>query len=145
NPACVKIAVGKMFVCHWPEKNRHEAAQHVGGFLARAGWDMEAIGHFIVAVQQVAGVTNQDHVENGRKAAVDSANHYLESGEGYGLPTLIEFFGENVAKKIAKYVGYSADPERVNAEGFEVYKGRLVNNSQRNIRRALDLLGVTVS
>ena len=101
-----KIAVATVLVRHWPEKNRHEAAMRVGGFLARVGWQEGDIAEFIVAVQRVAGVVDPDHIENGRAAAVDSARNYVDTGGGYGLPALAEFFGDDVAKTIAKHLDY---------------------------------------
>jgi Family of unknown function (DUF5906) len=107
--AVTKIAVATVLVRHWPEKNRHEAAMRVGGFLARVGWQEGDIAEFVVAVQRVAGVADPDHIENGRAAAVDSARNYAETGGGYGLPALAEFFGEEVAKTIAKHLDYKGD------------------------------------
>jgi len=104
--AVTKIAVATMLVRNWPEKNRHEAAMRVGGFLARVGWQDGDIAEFVVAVQRVAGVVDPSHVENGRAAAVDSARNYAETGGGYGFPALNEFFGEAVAKTIAKHLDY---------------------------------------
>src|SRR5262249_3252283 len=104
--AVTKIAGATMLVRHWPEENRHEAAMRGGGFLARVGWQEGDIAEFVVAVQRVAGVVDPSHVENGRAAAVDSARNYGETGGGYGLPALSEFFGEAGAKTIAKPLDY---------------------------------------
>jgi Virulence-associated protein E-like domain/Bifunctional DNA primase/polymerase, N-terminal len=145
--AATKIAVATILVRLWPERNRHDAALCVGGFLARAGWGIDDIGHFIVAVQEVAGVDDPSHVEGGRKAAVDAAEHHAEGGHVYGLPTLIEFFGEPAAKKIAKLIGYrgSTGATYTNTDGFVVGdRGRPIAKSQQNIRRAMELLEVEV-
>jgi hypothetical protein len=107
--AVTKIAVATMLVRNWPENSRHEAAMRVGAFLARVGWQEGDIAEFVVAVQRVAGVTDPSHVENGRAAAVDSARNYNETGGGYGLPALNEFFGEAVAKTIAKHLDYKGN------------------------------------
>ena len=104
----VKIAVGVLLVRHWPAKSRHDACLCVGGFLARCEWTPEVIGEFIVAVQEVAGVEDPSHIENGRQAAVDAATAHMADGKGYGLPTLIEFFGDAVAKRVAKILGYGS-------------------------------------
>jgi hypothetical protein len=103
--AIVTIAVGVLLVRHWPAKSRHDACLCLGGFLARGGWT-PVIGDFLVTVQEVAGVEDPSHVENGRQAAVDAATAHMADGKGCGLPTLIEFFGEAVAKLIAKILGY---------------------------------------
>ena len=55
---------------------------------------------------EVAGVEDTSHIENGRQAAFDAATAHMADGKGYGLPTLIEFFGDAVAKRVAKILGY---------------------------------------
>jgi hypothetical protein len=107
--AVIKIAVATLMARGWPAKTRHDASLCVGGFLARAGWDVDTIDHFMVAMQTVAGVTDPEHIENGCKAAVDAANLHLEDGKGCGFPALVELFGEPVAKQIAKIVGYDSN------------------------------------
>jgi hypothetical protein len=107
----MKIAVATLMARNWPAKTRHDSSLCVGGFLARAGWDVDTIGHFMVAVQTVAGVTDHTHVENGCKAAVDAATMHREDGKGYGYPALVELFGEAVTKKIAKILNYREVPQ----------------------------------
>ena len=127
--AIVKIAVGTIIARGWPAENRHDAAMCVGGLLARANWSTDDIGAFIVAVQDVAGVTDPSHVENGRAAAVDAAEHHLETGQGRGLPMFAEAFGEATAKQIAKLLGYRGEPvshgddsdEAATLEDFHAY------------------------
>jgi Bifunctional DNA primase/polymerase, N-terminal len=127
--AIVKIAAGAMLARHWPAQNRHDACMRVGGFLARCGWNVDAVAHFIVAVQRVAGVSDNSHVENGRAAAVDAANHHQDEGRGYGLPALAEMFGNTVAKCIAKHLGYRSVVPEPESEGglpvIEVEGGKL--------------------
>jgi hypothetical protein len=113
----VKIAVSALLARHWPEHNRHDACMRVGGFLARCRWTVDAVAHFIVAVQRVAGVSDYSHVENGRTAAVDAANHHQDEGRGYGLPALAETFGNTVAKCIAKHLGYRSVVPEPESEG----------------------------
>jgi Bifunctional DNA primase/polymerase, N-terminal len=103
--AIAKIAVGTILIRHWPEKSRHDASLCVGGFLARAGWPVDDISHFMVAVQQEAGVEDPSHVD-GRKAAVDAAERHGRGENTYGLPMMIEFFGKAAAKQMAKIIGY---------------------------------------
>jgi hypothetical protein len=132
--AARKIAVGSLLVRHWPETNRHEAAMRVGGFLARVGWSETNIAGFIVATQEAAGVADPGHVENGRLAAVDAARNHAETGGGYGLPALVDFFGDAVARAIAKIVGYRgrAAPEPTSPDGrplIQVEGGSLSANA----------------
>ena len=131
--AIVRIAVGVLLVRHWPAQSRHDACLCVGGFLARCEWTPNAIAEFIVAVQQVAGVADASHIENGRQAAFDAATRHLADGKGYGLPTLIEFFGDAVAKRLAKILGYR-EREPTSDDGSPVLKvvgGQLSGNANK--------------
>jgi hypothetical protein len=114
--AIIKIAAATIVARHWPASNRHEASLIVGGLLARIGWDENNIGNFMVAVQEVAGVTDPAHVEGGRQAAMSAINHRADGGHVYGLPALIEFFGEKPALKIARLIGYreTVSPSAIN-------------------------------
>jgi hypothetical protein len=143
--AITKIAAATIVVRHWPASNRHEASLIVGGFLARAGWDEDNIGDFMVAVQEVAGVTDPTHVEGGRQAAMSAVRHMTDGGQVYGLPMLIEFFGEKSARKIARLIGYRESVVRVvNDEGFETDGRGSPLKTQGNIRKAMELIGVEV-
>jgi hypothetical protein len=145
--AIAKIAAGALLARHWPEGSRHDASLRVGGFLARCGWEPDAIGDFLVAVQEVAGVQDNTHIEGGRKAAVDAANYQLETGQGYGSPAMAEMFGEDVAKQLAKLIGYYAERQMpAAARGLrwrEVTKRGHPVASLFNARVAVAALGVT--
>lgn len=145
--AIAKIAAGAFLARHWPEGSRHDAALRCGGFLARCGWQPDDIGDFMVLVQDAAKVADHDHIENGRKAAVDGAHHQLESGQGYGLPAMGEMFGEDVAKQLAKLIGYYAERQMpAAARGLrwrEVTKRGHPVASFFNARVAVAALGVT--
>jgi hypothetical protein len=104
--AVKKIAAATILSRHWPASNRNDAALRVGGLLARTGWDAEAIGWFMVAVQEVAGVHDPSHVENGRIAAVSAVEQLANGGNVYGLPGMSECFGDAAARQIAKIIGY---------------------------------------
>ena len=129
--AIVKIAVGVLLVRHWPAKSRHDACLCVGGFLARCEWTPDAIGEFVVAVQEVAGVEDPSHIENGRQAAVDAATAHMADGKGYGLPTLIEFFGDAVAKRVAKILGYGEPTSDDGRPMLKVVGGQLSGNADK--------------
>jgi predicted P-loop ATPase len=141
--AITKIAVATVLMRHWPARgSRHDAALLVGGFLARAGWTPDDIEHFVDALCRVHGEAT-DPAAHGRTAR-DSAEHHAEGGQVYGLPQMIEVFGDAVAKTLAKLVGYRGSSEnRTSEEGFEVgANGRKIANSQRNIRAAMELLDI---
>src|SRR5262249_18062089 len=101
-----KIAVGALLARHWPQGNRHDAAMRCGGFLGRAGWATDVIQDFMFAVQSTAGVTDPTHIRGGCDAAVDSALAYHAGDEAYGLPKLIEMFGEPVCKRLVDLLQY---------------------------------------
>jgi hypothetical protein len=135
--ATVKIFVGTMAMRTWPsEGNRHTAAQAIGGFLARACWDVDEIGDFVEKVVAEAG---DDEVSDRVTAARAQAEAYGKRENTYGLPTLGEVFGLGVAKPMAEAVGY-----RETDDGFEAGDKGLKARSQRNIRTAMDRLGVRV-
>jgi hypothetical protein len=117
----------------------------VGGFLARCEWEADDISNFVVAVQEVAGVEDQTHIENGRKAAVDATNYHMEDGKGYGLPAMAEMFGEPTAKLIAKLIGYREAQLPAAARGLNwrqvSEKGRIYA-TLHNARVAVAALGV---
>jgi Bifunctional DNA primase/polymerase, N-terminal len=123
--AAMKIAVATLMARNWPAKTRHDSSLCVGGFLARAGWDVDTIGDFMVAVQEVAGVSDHAHIENGRTAAVDAAKLHLEDGKGFGYPALVELFGEPVAKQIAKNSRLSRGAGGQGLYGWYQERGRL--------------------
>jgi predicted P-loop ATPase len=145
--AVTRIAAATILARHWPDSNRHDAAITVGGFLARAGWEREAIGHFIEAVQTVAGVEDTSHIDDGRQAALDAARRHADGGHVYGLPQMKEFFGDKVALRLAKTIGYRGSKSTSeNEEGFIVDgHGKLVKTSQHNIRHAIEKLGIEIS
>ena len=69
--AITKIAVGVILMRSWPAKgSRHDAALALGGFLARAGWDVNDIGNFVEAIARHAG---SDDPAARSKDAVDAA------------------------------------------------------------------------
>jgi hypothetical protein len=113
NEAITKIAVGALLARYWPANMRHDACLRCGGFLARAGWEPDVIEDFMRAVQCVAGVANLSHINDGCKAAYDAAVKHQADGKGYGLPAMIEVFGEAVCKRLTAFLHYSEDYEKL--------------------------------
>jgi hypothetical protein len=68
---------------------------------------------FLFAVQTCANVADPAHIENGCNAAMDAHAAHARGENVYGLPAFAEFFGEAVAKKVAKFLGYRSDPRAV--------------------------------
>jgi hypothetical protein len=142
--AIKKIAAATILVRHWPD-HAHEAALRIGGLLARSGWNADSISHFIVAIQEVAGVTDQLYIEDNRRTAAGAVEQLANGGNVYGLPMLIEFFGDKPAKQIAKIIGYRGSSDHaVNDQGFETDGNGHLLKSQGNIRLAMELLEVEV-
>src|SRR5262249_1422032 len=82
---------------------RHDAALTVAGFCPRLGWGAAALVAFAGGVAREAG--DEDPADRGR-AARDSAERHADGGAVYGLPQMIEVFGDAAARAIAKIVGY---------------------------------------
>src|SRR5262249_18247591 len=102
--ACTRIAVGTMLMRAWPARSgRHDAALRIGGFLARAGWDGEAISNFVGIVANAVG---DEECRDRERAARDAFEEHSRGGNVAGLPKLIDLLGEEVAKQIAKLVEY---------------------------------------
>jgi putative DNA primase/helicase len=104
--AVTKIAAATILIRAMPAVGtRHDAALALGGFLARAGWEVNDVGAFAETVWWAADL--KEAAEEAKTAAIDSAKKY-QSGEKevFGLPGLAEFFGEAAAKKIAKLLEY---------------------------------------
>ena len=140
--AAKKIAVGTILIRHWPARGgRHDAALTVGGFLARIGWSPDAIADFVTAVATEHGEAD-DPAAHGRTAR-DSADRHAEGGTVYGLPQMIEMFGDAAAKQIAKLVGYRGRgaPEPTPSDARPVIKvagGTLSENADDAERALID-------
>lgn len=115
--AIVEVGVGTLLLRVWPRKSRHEACLRLGGFFARVGWETDKIDSF---VSLILSETNSN-IANGRSAALDAAENYNREGKGYGLPSLIEFFGEKVTARIAKFLDYK---DTANEDSLEKFNTR---------------------
>jgi Family of unknown function (DUF5906)/Bifunctional DNA primase/polymerase, N-terminal len=115
--AMIKIAAGSLLLRAWPAaglKARHEAACRCGGFLARCGFGTpEEIGEFVETISHVTG--DDREVNDRRRAAEDAAQAHADGRHSYGLPAMREYFGEDVANKLAEILGYRETAD-LNAE-----------------------------
>ena len=119
--AIVKIAIGTLLVRHWPALgSRHDTALALGGFLARAGWTADEVEYFVTTICKVHGEATSPEAHG--KTARDSVEHHEAGGHVYGMPTMIEIFGELVAKQIAKHLNYKStrDAPKVAPDGRPV-------------------------
>jgi hypothetical protein len=116
--AVTKIAIATVLVRHWPQLGgRNEAALILGGLLARAGWSEDEIFYLVEIVASSGG--SEDPQARAASAASAHAAH-ARGDNVYGLPAFVEFFGEAVAKKIAKLLNYRATDQRVVFEDSQV-------------------------
>jgi hypothetical protein len=103
--AVARLAAAVVLTREWPREKgkRHDFALVVGGVLARAGWDREDAGVFVGYVAQCA--KDEEFGDRGRAAA--SCCETLKKGDGnvFGLPTLRERLGIDVANRIAEWLG----------------------------------------
>jgi hypothetical protein len=103
-----KIAVGALLVRHYPpEGKRNDASLTICGFLARAGWEVEEIAHFIESVAKVAG--DQEWRDRG-KAAKGAVKRFKSGDKVAGFPKMKELFGDQIVKEIAKWLGLDNEP-----------------------------------
>jgi Bifunctional DNA primase/polymerase, N-terminal len=130
----IKNAVGSILMRHWPPENgRHDVALGIGGFLSRAGWTPDAIGHFVETIchQTDGSEWASDH----NRTARESAEAHAEGGEARGFPWMTETFGAAVAKKIAKLVGLKGAIEEPTPENdrpiLKVVGGKLSELADR--------------
>ena len=86
---------------------RHEATLALVGLLTRAGWDQDAVVSFVRSVRAAAGADPKKAL---RKMADDAANRFAADRSLYGLPVLIDAFGDKVAGKFCELIGY--DPSQ---------------------------------
>lgn len=104
--AVCRLAVGVVVLRHYPVKGlraRHSAAQTLGGFLSRVGWNADEVAAFMEAVARAA---DDDEVDDRRRAAFDAAQAHERGDRSFGLPKMIEMFGEEATKTIAGWLAY---------------------------------------
>ena len=143
--ATTKIAVAALMMRHWAKgaHGHHDLALGVGGFLARAGWSPEDVGHFVGAICSETGGAN--HVDDYTRTARESAELFARGGQARGMPWLIETFDKPVAKQLAKLVGYRGKndiAEPTAAEGRPVIKLDTLTNTATEAEQALIDAGV---
>jgi hypothetical protein len=102
--AVTKVAVGAMMMRHLPEFGRHDVALGIGGFLARAGWSPDAVGSLVATICHAKD--NDERANEHARTAKEAVEAFVAGREARGFPWLKDFLGENVAKTIAKIIGY---------------------------------------
>jgi hypothetical protein len=102
-----RLTVACLLLQCWPRAagGRHAMAFLVGSFLARAGLLLDDIVHMVRAVATEAG---DDEVADRINAARSSAENFMAGERNtYGLPQMVEQFGEERANQIAKLLDYN--------------------------------------
>lgn len=146
---CARLGACVLIARAYPQQGgRHEGAIVVAGFLCRCGISSPDIKLF---VDTLAGMTFQppDKRKDMVRAAADTFEAFVAGRNTFGLPKMIEVFGEAVAKKCVEWLGYRAEA-RVRASAAQVEDGFARGDEGQifkgpdNIKRAISLLEVTL-
>jgi hypothetical protein len=107
---CARAASAALLACHFPSKGaRHDAGLTLGGFLSRCGFSRPDTELFAEAVTIASGQPIEK-VNDVRRAAREA---WEEGNRRRGFPALAETFGDDVAKHVAKWLGFSGERERI--------------------------------
>jgi AAA domain/Bifunctional DNA primase/polymerase, N-terminal len=94
---------------YWPGKGaRHDVGLTLGGFFARAGFDVPKIRQLVEAIARAA---YDEEWRDRITAARDAANAFRAGKNARGLPALKKIFGDEVGRQIADWLGYKGQPE----------------------------------
>lgn len=99
-----RLAVACLIVRHWPKGSgsRQHIALALSGSLLQAGWEVDEVSEFILAVATVAG---DEETQQRAKTAEYTAIRQASDLPATGWPTLAEFLGEPVVKKLRDWLG----------------------------------------
>jgi hypothetical protein len=98
------VAACALMARYWPEKgSRHDTARVIGGFLARAGIGSVEIR---LAAEAITKAVGDPEWRDRRKAAEDAAIAFRSKKHAYGVPTMRETFGQDIADRIAEWLDY---------------------------------------
>jgi hypothetical protein len=105
----LELAVACLLRPHYPgQGSRHEGALVLGGVLARAGWTAGAIQHLVEVLARAAA---DDDVRDRVEAAVSAVSVKANGQDVAGLTRLAEVWGEDVSKRLGKWLGSNGLPE----------------------------------
>ena len=101
----------------WPAdgKGKHDAALTVGGFLARLGRTPDEVGSIVADIATAMGET--ERAKELERTARGAAEAHAKGKHTRGLPVLIETFGQEVAERVAGWLGYD---ERNSGPDFQL-------------------------
>jgi hypothetical protein len=116
--AVSRLAIACLLMRHWPSKGAlHDCALGVGGFFARAGWQAKEIEHLVLSICRV--LPGVKEAKKHARTAADSVKALADGKPVFGLPWMSEFFGKDVASKVATFVGYYKDDGAEEAKSLE--------------------------
>jgi hypothetical protein len=102
--AVTKLAIACLLKQHYPPKGaRHKGALAIGGVLARAGWQADEIHHLVKVVATAADDEEWLDRVNTAAGSVEAKGNDVDLP---GLPSLLEIWGPEVTKQIAKWLDY---------------------------------------
>lgn len=103
-----KVATSALLAHLYPEegsKGRHEAAQAIGGWLARNGWEEGEVKIFAEAVatgsQQTAGKKKEII-----RTARDATQAYQDEKKAFGRKKMEKIFGQVAITKVTEWLGF---------------------------------------
>jgi hypothetical protein len=101
---CVgKLAAAALLVRHYaPKGQQHDAALVLGGWLARAGWDADRIGHFVEAIARTA---NDDEWLDRVTAAKGAVQKLKASEDIAGFPRMRKLFSDAIVDALLDWLG----------------------------------------
>jgi hypothetical protein len=107
---CGRAAAAALIAQHFPSKGaRHDAGLTLGGFLSRCGFSRPDAELFAEAVTVASGQL-REKVRDVRKAASEAWDEgNRPGGKARGFPAFAETFGDDVAKHVAKWLGYQGN------------------------------------
>ena len=119
-------AAAALVARHMSKSNRHNTALAIAGTQVRSGWTEDAAVEFALAVSEAAG----DEEPEDREIAVRSTYRNAAEGKNVtGLPTLAELLGEDVSRKLSKWLSVDGESSVGPTGQF------LVTELHRQIRR----------
>jgi hypothetical protein len=110
------LASAVLILRKWPQagtKLRHDTARVVGGFLGRCGWSADDAAAFVGAIAQAS---DNDDVKDRMRVASDAVAAFREGKHAPGFPAMAEAFGEQEAKRIADWLNYKTEDDRVGGD-----------------------------
>lgn len=107
-----ELAVAALLARTWPRErgSRHDLANALAGFLARAGWEEDAVGHF---VRQVAESARDEEAVEREQTARATVKKFKGGGAVTGTRRIAEILGEAIVRSITEWIGLArtAAPE----------------------------------